>query len=42
MDEFLERLRAAGFEASRTHYGGTTLKTDATPAEMASLFAADD
>ena len=38
MDDFLEGLREAGFEASRTHYGGTTLKTDATPAEMRELF----
>lgn len=38
MAAFLEGLRAAGYEASRTHYGGTTLKTDATPAEMRSLF----
>jgi tRNA (guanine26-N2/guanine27-N2)-dimethyltransferase len=29
MDEFLEKLRAAGYEASRAHYGGTTFKTDA-------------
>ena len=29
MDEFLEALRAAGHAASRTHYGGTTFKTDA-------------
>jgi len=29
MDEFLEELRAAGYEASRTHFGGTTFKTDA-------------
>lgn len=29
MDEFLSSLREAGFEASRTHYGGTTFKTDA-------------
>lgn len=34
MDEFLAALREAGFEGSRTHYGGTTLKTDATVAEM--------
>ncbi len=34
MDEVLDALRAAGFEASRTHYGGTTLKTDATVAEI--------
>jgi tRNA (guanine26-N2/guanine27-N2)-dimethyltransferase len=38
MDDFLEGLRGAGFEASRTHYGGTTLKTDATPGEMRELF----
>lgn len=29
MDEFLEAIRAAGYAASRTHYGGTTFKTDA-------------
>jgi len=29
MDEFLDRLREAGHEASRTHYGGTTFKTTA-------------
>ena len=29
MDGFLAALRAAGFDASRTHYGGTTFKTDA-------------
>jgi tRNA (guanine26-N2/guanine27-N2)-dimethyltransferase len=29
MDEFLKALRAVGYEASRTHYGGTTFKTDA-------------
>ena len=29
MDDFLDALRAAGFAASRTHYGGTTFKTDA-------------
>ena len=34
MDEFLEALRAAGHDASRTHYGGTTFKTDASVAEM--------
>jgi tRNA (guanine26-N2/guanine27-N2)-dimethyltransferase len=38
MDEFLTRLRDAGFDASRTHYGGTTLKTEATPGEMGALF----
>ncbi|HET7323603.1 MAG TPA: tRNA (guanine(26)-N(2))-dimethyltransferase [Halococcus sp.] len=34
MDEFLDRLRQAGFAASRTHYGGTTFKTDATVGEI--------
>jgi tRNA (guanine26-N2/guanine27-N2)-dimethyltransferase len=34
MDEFVEALRAAGHEASRTHYGGTTFKTDADVAEI--------
>jgi tRNA (guanine26-N2/guanine27-N2)-dimethyltransferase len=34
MDEFLELLRAAGYAASRTHYGGTTFKTDADVAAI--------
>lgn len=34
MDEFLTRLRDAGYEASRTHYGGTTLKTTADVEEI--------
>jgi tRNA (guanine26-N2/guanine27-N2)-dimethyltransferase len=34
MADFLEKLRAAGFEASRTHYGGTTFKTDADVVEI--------
>ncbi len=34
MDEFLEALRAAGYDASRTHYGGTTFKTDACVSEI--------
>jgi len=34
MDEFLEALRAAGYEASRTHYGGTTFETDADVEEI--------
>jgi len=33
MDEFLAALRAAGHDASRTHYGGTRFKTTATVAE---------
>ena len=42
MDDFLDALRASGYKASRTHYGGTTFKTPATVAEIreatASLF----
>jgi tRNA (guanine26-N2/guanine27-N2)-dimethyltransferase len=34
MESFLDDLRAAGYEASRTHYGGTTLRTTASVAEM--------
>ncbi|GGN12858.1 tRNA (guanine(26)-N(2))-dimethyltransferase [Halarchaeum nitratireducens] len=34
MDDFLAALRDAGFEASRTHYGGTTFETDASVAEI--------
>ncbi|MFB6282123.1 MAG: tRNA (guanine(26)-N(2))-dimethyltransferase [Haloferacaceae archaeon] len=34
MDEFLGALRAAGHEASRAHYGGTTFKSTASVPEM--------
>lgn len=34
MDEFCDRLRAAGYEVSRTHYGGTTFKTTADVTEI--------
>jgi len=34
MEPFLEALRDAGHEASRTHYGGTTFKTSATVSEI--------
>jgi tRNA (guanine26-N2/guanine27-N2)-dimethyltransferase len=34
MDEFLAALRDAGHRASRTHYGGTTFKTDAGVIEI--------
>ncbi len=34
MDDFLAALRDAGYEASRTHYGGTTFKTTASVAEI--------
>lgn len=39
MDDFLGILQEAGFEASHTHYGGTTVKTTADVAEMHKLFA---
>lgn len=42
MDEFLGALRDAGFRTSRTHYGGTTFKTDATVGEMRSVIAPPD
>jgi tRNA (guanine26-N2/guanine27-N2)-dimethyltransferase len=34
MNDFLDRLRAAGYDASRTHYGGTTFKTSASVEEI--------
>ncbi len=34
MDEFLAAIEAAGFETSRTHYGGTTFKTPADVVEI--------
>ena len=34
MEIFVKQLSDAGFQASRTHYGGTTLKTNATAAEI--------
>ena len=34
MDEFLSRLRESGYQTSRTHYGGTTFKTDADVVEI--------
>ncbi|RDI71636.1 tRNA (guanine(26)-N(2))-dimethyltransferase [Halopelagius longus] len=34
MDEFIDQLREAGFEATRAHYSGTAFKTDASIAEM--------
>jgi len=34
MEGFLEDLRAAGHDASRTHYGGTTFKTTASVPEI--------
>jgi tRNA (guanine26-N2/guanine27-N2)-dimethyltransferase len=34
MDDFLDALGAAGHDASRTHHGGTTFKTDADVGEI--------
>jgi len=34
MEMFVKQLSDAGFQASRTHYGGTTLKTNATVSEI--------
>jgi tRNA (guanine26-N2/guanine27-N2)-dimethyltransferase len=34
MEIFVKHLSDAGFRASRTHYGGTTLKTNATVSEI--------
>ncbi|WP_348613241.1 tRNA (guanine(26)-N(2))-dimethyltransferase [Halobaculum rarum] len=34
MDEFVDVLREAGFDASHAHYSGTAFKSDATVAEM--------
>ncbi|MFC3960288.1 tRNA (guanine(26)-N(2))-dimethyltransferase [Halovivax cerinus] len=34
MDDFLATLRAAGYEATPAHYGGTTFKTDADVSEI--------
>ncbi|WP_137289070.1 tRNA (guanine(26)-N(2))-dimethyltransferase [Natronorubrum halophilum] len=34
MDEFLADLRAAGYDASESHYGGTTFKSDASVGEI--------
>ena len=34
MDTFIEKLRDSGYDASRTHYGGTTFKTDADVVEI--------
>ena len=34
MDAFLDNIREAGYEASRTHYGGTTLKTTASVSQI--------
>ncbi len=39
MDEFLDALRDAGYPASRTHFGGTTVKTEADVATIREVTA---
>ena len=39
MDAFLEMVRDAGFEASRTHFCGTGVKTTAPPAVLEGILA---
>jgi tRNA (guanine26-N2/guanine27-N2)-dimethyltransferase len=41
MDEFLDTVRDAGFDASRAHYAGTAFKTDASVAEVRDAFLDD-
>lgn len=41
MDEFLDALRDAGYQASRAHYSGTAFKTDATVSEIRTATATD-
>ena len=42
MADFLDALREAGHEASRTHYGGTTFKTTADVSEIRAATAGDE
>ena len=42
MDEFVDRLRGAGYEASRAHYRGTAVKTTASIPEMRAVVLGDD
>jgi tRNA (guanine26-N2/guanine27-N2)-dimethyltransferase len=42
MDDFLALLHDAGFEATRSHYGGTTFKTDADVGEIRAAVEAAD
>jgi tRNA (guanine26-N2/guanine27-N2)-dimethyltransferase len=40
VDTIIERLRGAGFSASRTHFSGTGIKTDAPLKEIYESFSA--
>jgi tRNA (guanine26-N2/guanine27-N2)-dimethyltransferase len=42
MDEFIEQLQTAGFDATRTHYSGTAFKTDASVEEIRSATTDSD
>jgi tRNA (guanine26-N2/guanine27-N2)-dimethyltransferase len=42
MEEFVDRLRDAGYEASRAHYRGTAVKTTASIPEMREAVLGDD
>lgn len=42
MDEFVDRLQSAGYAASRAHYRGTAVKTDASIPEMRSVVVDDE
>ena len=42
MEEFVDRLRAAGYEASRAHYRGTAVKTTASVPEMRSAVLGEE
>ncbi len=41
MDEFVDRLRGAGYEATRAHYRGTAVKTTASVPEMRAVVVDD-
>ncbi|MFC5135594.1 MULTISPECIES: tRNA (guanine(26)-N(2))-dimethyltransferase [Haloferacaceae] len=41
MDDFVDRLRGAGYEASRAHYRGTAVKTTASIPEMREVVLED-
>jgi tRNA (guanine26-N2/guanine27-N2)-dimethyltransferase len=39
LDDFLDRLRNAGYEATEAHYSGTSFKTDASHGELVEVVA---
>lgn len=42
LDEFVERLRDAGYEATKAHYSGTAFKTDASHDELVELVGSEE